>query len=50
MKVKLVVVCDAKECRMLHRHKLLNGIRICNYLQILKFDKIRDEDKSDDSE
>jgi len=33
---KIVVVCTDRECRHLHDHKLLNGIRICERLDILE--------------
>jgi len=32
---ELVVVCSDRECRHLHKHRLLNGIRICERLDIL---------------
>jgi len=33
---ELVVVCSDRECRHHHHHRLLNGIRICDKLDILK--------------
>lgn len=32
---ELVVVCSDRQCRHLHEHRLLNGIRICERLDIL---------------